>query len=91
MLAYGFPTEGPDPSSGAAPVSRLFVGHYQRFSEYSSPPGYRYLAGEMSIPAPGGLSGGPVFRAEAPEMLTGMVTANHESYAITDSLEEGLL
>ena len=34
------------------------------------------------------MSGGPLFRAEAPQMVTGIATANVESYAVTDSLEE---
>ncbi|MHB1716484.1 MAG: trypsin-like peptidase domain-containing protein [Acidimicrobiales bacterium] len=88
VMAYGFPSEGPNPGGGVSPIPRLFVAHYQRFFDYESPQGYRYLAGEIGIPAPGGLSGGPVFRQGAPQMLTGLVTANHESYAITDSLEE---
>jgi hypothetical protein len=89
FLAFGYPDEGPTPEvSGVTPVPRSFVGHFQRFFNYSSPNGYRYLAGEMSIPAPSGLSGGPVFRRGAPSMLTAMVTANVETYAVTDSLEE---
>jgi hypothetical protein len=96
FLAYGYPTEGPNPASlrsAAAPnhdtpVPRLFVGHFQRFFFYESPSGFKYEAGEMSIPAPGGLSGGPLFRRGAPPMVTGLVTANHDSYAITDSVED---
>ncbi|HXC77593.1 MAG TPA: serine protease [Candidatus Acidoferrum sp.] len=89
FFAYGFPVEGPNPDIvGQAPVPRLFVGQYQRFFDYSSHAGYTYLAGEMSIPAPTGISGGPLFRAGAPQMVTGIATANVESYAVTDSLEE---
>lgn len=88
VMAYGFPSEGPNPGGGANPIARLFIANYQRFFGYKSPQGYRYLAGEISVSAPGGLSGGPVFRPGAQQMLTGLVTANHESYAITDSLEE---
>jgi Trypsin-like peptidase domain len=89
FVAYGFPVEGPYPDGLAGtPVPRLFVGHYQRFFEFASPSGNRYLAGEMSIPAPAGLSGSPLFRRAAPEMVTGLVTTNLESYAVTDSVVE---
>lgn len=89
FTAFGYPSEGPSPDVQAGtPIPRLFVGHYQRFFEYSSPSGDHYLVGEMSIPAPAGLSGSPLFRAGAPQMVTGMVTTNLESYAITDSVVE---
>jgi hypothetical protein len=59
-------------------TARIFKGHFQRFIDPFRPEGssYSYRAGEMSIPAPVGLSGGPVFRPAAPVMLLGMVTAN---------------
>jgi len=87
-ITYGFPTEGPAPDSHGFPTARVFVGHFQRFFNYTSPSGYRYAAMELSGTAPSGLSGGPIFRQGAPQMLTGMVTANIESYAVTDSIEE---
>jgi hypothetical protein len=67
---------------------RLFRGHYQRFLTYESPLGYTYAAGELSIAAPGGLSGGPVFREGAMVMLTGIVTENLDSYSVLDSVEK---
>lgn len=90
FMAFGYPTEGPSPDtrSGSSPVPRLFVGHYQRFFDYLSPSGDLYLVGEMSIPAPAGLSGSPLFRAAAPQMVTGLVTTNLESYVVTDSVVE---
>lgn len=88
FIAYGFPSEGPAPDATNSPVPRMFVGNYQRFLRYKSPAGFTYVAGEMSIPAPGGLSGGPLFRPGAPTMLTGIATTNLESYSITDSVEE---
>jgi S1-C subfamily serine protease len=54
FYAYGYPTEGPTEDSTQVPVPRLFTGNFQRFMPYVSPGGYRFLAGEMSIPAPGG-------------------------------------
>jgi trypsin-like peptidase len=89
FMAFGYPVEGPSPEAPAGtPIARLFIGHYQRFFEYSSPSRDNYLVGEMSIPAPAGLSGSPLFRAGAPQMVTGMVTTNLESYAVTDSITE---
>lgn len=87
-VTYGFPSEGPTPDAPNGPTPRAFVGHFQRFFEYRSPGGYQYEAAELSGTAPSGLSGGPIFRQGAPQMLTGLVTANVESYAITDSQEE---
>jgi hypothetical protein len=89
VSAYGFPVEGPgtDPG-GQVPTPRLFRGHYQRFFNFDSPAGYSYTAGELSIPAPAGLSGGPVFRPEAPSLITGIVTTNSESYSTLDWQEE---
>lgn len=87
FLAYGFP-ESTDVEGATTAQPRLFVGYYQRFFDFNSPSNYRYLAGEMSVPAPGGLSGGPLFRRGAPQMLTGLVTTNYESYTISDSVEE---
>lgn len=87
FLAYGFPTEGPF-QSGGSPIPRIFVGHYQRFFRFELSKHGGYVAGEMSIPAPAGLSGGPVFRRGAPQMLTGLVTSNLESYSILHAIEE---
>lgn len=88
FLSFGFPVEGPLMGSDLpGPVPRIFRGYYQRFFDHTAPSGTKYRAGEMSIPAPGGLSGGPVFREGVP-MITGLVTSNVETYAITDSVEE---
>jgi len=94
--AYGYPTEGPTEDSTQAPVPRMFTGNFQRFMPYVSPRGYRFLAGEMSIPAPSGLSGGPVFRPwlggpfspQEFQIVLGLVAANLDSYAVTDSISE---
>lgn len=87
FFAYGFPTEGPF-AGGNTPTPRLFVGHYQRFLAFDNPKRGQYLAGEMSIAAPAGLSGGPVFRGGAPQMVTGLVTSNLETYSVLYSIEE---
>jgi Trypsin-like peptidase domain len=97
FYAYGYPTEGPTEDSTQVPVPRLFTGNFQRFMPYVSPGGYRFLAGEMSIPAAGGLSGGPLFKPwgqgpwfspHAPQIVLGLVAANLDSYAVTDSISE---
>ena len=86
--AYGFPAVG-EPVVGDLYPPRLFKAYYQRiFRGPWSPGGLRYVAAELSIPAPGGLSGSPLFRPGAEQMVTGLVTANLQSYAITDSIEE---
>lgn len=89
FVAYGYPVEGPISGNELTqrPTPRLFKGHYQRFMPYSTPRGYRYLAGELSIPVPGGLSGSPLIR-EGSWLPTGLATGSAESYAIVDSIEE---
>lgn len=89
FIAYGYPIDGPATSGQIVqrPTPRLFKGHYQRFMPYTTPRGYSYLAGELSITAPGGLSGSPLIR-EGSWLPTGVVTGSAESYAIVDSIEE---
>jgi hypothetical protein len=87
FAAFGFPESifGPEDRQ---PTPRLFRGHYQSVMYYVSPFGYHYSAGELSIPAPAGLSGGPLFRPTAPMMLTGMVTENLDSTTYLEAVEE---
>lgn len=71
--AYGFPTElaGADPDRA---VARHFRGHVQRVMEYSrlgEPPFAPAM--ELSIAAPAGLSGGPVFREERGDLVLGAI------------------
>lgn len=83
FIAFGYPAEG------NASVGRLFKGHFQRYLGYESPDGRgKYFAGELSVPAPAGLSGGPVSMAHTPHVICGVVTANHDSYLLIDSFEE---
>jgi Trypsin-like peptidase domain len=85
--AFGFP-ENIFGDEQRAPTPRLFKGHFQRFMEYESrhlP--YQYFAAEMSIPAPAGLSGGPLFRPGAPPMVTALVTENLQSTTFLDQIE----
>lgn len=81
-IAYGFPALGPDVTP------RLFKPYFQRFFDYTNPAGQTYAAGELSLPAPGGLSGSPLFHPERSQMVFALVTANLETYAVTDSIDE---
>lgn len=82
FIAFGYPAEE------NTNVPRLFKGHYQRHFEYHSPDGRKYFAAELSVPAPAGLSGGPVSNAHRPQVLDAIVTANHDSSLVIDSFEE---
>jgi hypothetical protein len=86
-MAFGYPTDTvvtEDPG----PTPRLFRGHYQRFWFHQAGPRFRYLAGELSVAAPTGLSGGPVFRPTAQVVVTGMVASNIDSTTYTDEVVE---
>jgi hypothetical protein len=88
FMAYGYPVDTLDDETEPRPKPRLFRGHYQRFWFHQAGPKFSYLAGELSFTAPSGLSGGPVFRQGAPQMVTGMVTANIDSTTYSDEVEE---
>ncbi len=85
--AFGYP-ENVLGQDARVPTARLFTGHYQRFFQYRSHAGYEYLAGEMSIPSPAGLSGGPLFRPGAPQMVTALAAENFDSSTTLDAHEE---
>jgi len=101
FVSYGFPSEAPDLDDGPLPegqdvvllksdiipTPRLFRGYFQRYFFFPPKTKNYYLAGEMSIPAPAGLRGGPLFRPGAPPMLTGIVTGNLETFTARDSVE----
>lgn len=87
FMTYGFPEDSRGPNQGT-PTARLFRGYYQRFLDHRSHIGYAYVAGELSIACPGGLSGGPLFRPGAPPMITGIVTENLEATTLLDSEEK---
>jgi hypothetical protein len=90
FLAFGYPVDGPSDLSedGQRPTARLFKGHFQRYFSHTSHTGHNYWAGEMSVPAPTGLSGGPVVWRENPSAVCGVVTTNLETHAILDHVEE---
>jgi hypothetical protein len=74
FIACGYPQEYSD--LGPRPTPRVFRGHFQRFLQHRSHLGYEYLAAELSIGCPGGLSGAPVFNPEFHGRLYGIVTEN---------------
>jgi hypothetical protein len=85
FVGVGFPTEGVQ----NGPVPRLFKGHFMRYFGYQAPAGgYHYLAGEMSIPAPPGLSGGALAPSGEPERISAVVTTNVDSEVVLDRTEE---
>lgn len=87
FYSVGF-TEVAPPNAPRHPMARLYKGHFQTFYSYESFFGYRYAAGEISIPAPGGLSGGPVFLPPDQRTVIAMVTENVNSALVLDSVEE---
>jgi hypothetical protein len=84
FLGVGFPVEGV-----GSPVARMFKGHFMRYFGYEVPSGaYNYLAGEMSNPAPPGLSGGALAVTRYMEQIAAVVTTNVESEVVLDRTEE---
>lgn len=77
--AFGFPEDFMGPNQGS-PTPRVFRGYFQRFMEHKSVKRkYSYLAAELSIACPSGLSGGPIFRIDDPTKIIGLVSENIES------------
>lgn len=87
FVAFGYP-ENVFGVDAREPTARLFRGHYQRFYRHESYLGYAYEAAELSIPAPAGLSGGPVFLETSMDEVVGIVTENLESTTVLESVEE---
>jgi hypothetical protein len=87
FFAYGFP-ENVLSVDQREPTPRLFAGIFQRYLTQQSFMGYSYEAAELSIPAPAGLSGGPVFHAHGAQQLIGIVTENFDSTTTLESIEE---
>lgn len=86
FMAFGYPMDTVI-SEDPGPTPRLFRGHYQRFWPHKVG-SFFYVAGELSIASPSGLSGGPVFRPGAQVMVTGMVTSNLESTTYSEEVTE---
>lgn len=87
FLAYGYPESVYGPEA-REPTPRLFKGHYQRFFGHQSHMGHRYLAAELNVGCPAGLSGGPLFRPGAHSVVVAVATENIESATGADFEEE---
>jgi len=96
VMALGYPLDdadnvGDEIREGAlGPTARLLTGSVQRFFTFRSPREYRYVAGELSFGAPGGLSGGPVFPTHEQDRVIGVVAENRNSttYLYSEILEK---
>lgn len=87
IMAFGYPVDVLGPS-GIDPVPRLFKGYFQRFiEEYRAYTGFRYRAAELNFACPRGLSGGPIFRPGAQNVVLGLATENLRSTTSLDGLE----
>jgi hypothetical protein len=78
----------PDDLSSSIPGQRslrFFRGIVQRPFLHVFPRRKPYSAFELSFACPPGLSGGPVFLAEAPHVILGVVTGNYDSYTVIDT------
>jgi hypothetical protein len=86
FMAFGYPedTLGPHP---AQPVPRLFRGHFQRTFDYRRSR-FNYIAGEISIPSPAGLSGGPLFSPHNFNAVAAIAAENLQSTTYVGRLEE---
>lgn len=87
VCAFGYPEDllGDVP---AKETPRFFRGNVQRPFLFQKPGARGYSAYELNFPCPPGLSGGPVFLAEEPFTVIGVVTENFESYTIRYAEEE---
>lgn len=81
ICAFGYPEAPPQNFMSEAPAMetpRFFRGNVQRPFGLELA-GRRYSVFELSFPCPPGLSGGPVFLAEDPTTVIGVVTGNFET------------
>lgn len=68
---------------------RMFRGYFQRYFHHISHKGFRYFAGEMSIPNPYGLSGGPLFTLTADRRVLGVAVDQFQSESTsTDAIRD---
>jgi hypothetical protein len=95
FFAYGYP-EIPQQQREQIPP-RVFFGIFQHFFDHQShmhrrgdlnAPCYQYVAGELSIACPGGLSGGPIFEAGNPDVVLAIATENIKAMTLLDAIEE---
>jgi hypothetical protein len=78
ICTYGF--EINDPGNNVLTTQRFFRGYFQRLMPFKSLINQcQYDAGELSFPAPVGLSGAAVYKARRFPSVVAMVTENYES------------
>ena len=90
FITFGYP---PDVFGVAEePTGRLFKGHFQRFMYFQPHWGaqYRYVAAELSIPCPKGLSGAPLYREASPLEAVGLITWNLRTTIGDERIEYGV-
>jgi hypothetical protein len=90
FVTYGYP---PDVFGVAEdPAGRLFKGHFQRFMFFQPHWGaeYNYVAAELSIPCPEGLSGAPLYSAGMPLVAIGLITWNLRTTIGDERIEYGV-
>ncbi len=90
FVTFGYP---PDVFGVAEdPTGRLFKGHFQRFMYFEPHFGaeYNYVAAELSIPCPEGLSGAPLYRTAAPLQSMGLITWNLRRTTGDERIEYGV-
>jgi len=82
---FGYPEDTMGPNAGLT-VPRFFNGYFQRVFEHKSHMGYEYMAAELSIACPSGLSGGPIYSTES-SAIVGLVCDNLESSLWLNTIE----
>ncbi|TMQ58830.1 MAG: trypsin-like peptidase domain-containing protein, partial [Candidatus Eisenbacteria bacterium] len=86
VCAFGYPVDLISPISVKV-TPRFFRGTVLRPFLFERD-GRRYSAFELSFACPPGLSGGPLFLAEDPATVIGVVTENFETIAVRDEVVE---
>ncbi len=86
ICAFGYPQDLMS-QAPAKETMRFFRGTVQRPFLFERS-GRRYSAFELSFPCPPGLSGAPVFLAEDPSTVIGVVTENFETYTVQHEMVE---
>lgn len=88
FAAFGFPEGGTFDEPSNRPTPRVFRGYVQRSATFSSGGSNPYTAFELSVAAPSGLSGGPVFEPTEGNGVFGVVTGNIDTYTTETETSE---
>ncbi len=87
VMAFGFPADA-SLEAGVRPTPRMFRGFIQRYFHHKSFQGFEYLAAELSVGAPAGLSGGPVCWTRDQSKVLAVVAENLESSTFLAKIED---